>query len=270
MATPIQLGWEAQMDNHAKLAVKCIQSRDFSPFQIIRAHDIISGIDHTVTLYAAFESKELAKEAEARIKGENIDLPNKGKGNYKNFSDKVEGLKDKDIKGQDPKVVKEDWEKMMDKEADDASERLSKFIDENKDKCVAYIYTLPEDAREPAANLWKNTLNVVKLSNSSRESGTRSYKPGTRLWIGARVPSIPSVAGSADSAPKQFGHRNTVLARCTQKLELWPMNCPARESRWKGRTWRGLEGSGQSRQIYRDTRGPIPPGWRVSGKELFR
>ena len=161
MATPIQLGWEAQMDNHAKLAVKCIQSRDFSPFQIIRAHDIISGIDHTVTLYAAFESKELAKEAEAHIKGENIDLTNKGNGNYKYFSDKVEGLKDKDIKGQDPKVVKEDWEKMMDKEADDASERSSKFIHENKDKCVKYIYTLPDEAREPAANLWKNTLNVV-------------------------------------------------------------------------------------------------------------
>lgn len=83
MANSIQLGWEAQMDNHAKLAVKCIQSKDFSPFQIIRAHDIISGIDHTVTLYAAFESKELAKEVEARIKGDNVDLAENGKGNYK-------------------------------------------------------------------------------------------------------------------------------------------------------------------------------------------
>lgn len=149
------------MDNHARLAVKCIQSRDFSPFQIIRAHEIISGIDHTVTLYAAFESKELAKEAETRIKGENVTLTNNGKGNYKHFSDKVEGLKDQDIKGRDTKVVKAEWEEMMDKEADAASERSSKFIHENKDKCKAYINTLSEGARVPAANLWKSTLNVA-------------------------------------------------------------------------------------------------------------
>lgn len=79
----------------------------------------------------------------------------------RNFSDKVEGLKDQDIKGRNTTDVKAEWEKMMDKEADDASERASKFIHENKDKCKAYISTLPEEARAPAANLWKNTLNVV-------------------------------------------------------------------------------------------------------------
>ncbi|KAI0869642.1 hypothetical protein GGS24DRAFT_505563 [Hypoxylon argillaceum] len=136
--------WENLIHKRVALAKLCLANENFASFHVLAADQA-----RTVT-----DTNDLSPEHKADIENFNTGAVDAGEQDYKEFSDKVERLKEEPA---DPQA----WELKIKAAADAAKGKAEAAIDRSANDAINYIKGLPPVGRDIAGNIWAEGLTGV-------------------------------------------------------------------------------------------------------------
>ncbi len=145
------VSWEQLLDHHEYQSIRAVSTKDFSFFTNLIAQRFHSGENHKATLRSLMGGEDQVGDALRQL---NVDKCQTSQDAVDQYKAAVDANKDKNLK-------KEDWEAQLDEQEEKAVTLVREKIHKATATAKSTIEALPEEAREPAANVYLEGSNLA-------------------------------------------------------------------------------------------------------------